>query len=146
MANDATLPVRRAILTALKADGPLIAIVPAASIYPQATTATPAWPFIRYGSPAGVPVRASCVDAVEITVAIHGFAKPRLAGSQIIETAEDHAARIGAAIATALGGKSLALEGGGNARLRWTGSQLFGDADEADAFHTVQNFVARVIA
>lgn len=146
MANDATRPVRRTMLTALKADEAVTALVSASSIYPQATTANPGWPFIRYGSPTGVPVSAACVDGAEITVAVHGFAKPRFSGSQIIETAEDHAARIGAAIATALGGRSLALEGGGNVRLRWTGSQLFPDADEADAFHTVQNFIARVIA
>lgn len=146
MANDLTLPVRRAMLTALKADAALTGIVAAASIHPQAPAARPQWPFVKMGSPSGIPVRAACVDGNEITLAVHGFSKGRWDSDVLQETAEDHAARIGAAIADALGGKSLALDDGGNARVRWTGQQLLIDGDEAGAFHTVQNFRVRCIA
>lgn len=149
MANDASLPVRRAGLTALKADAGLTAadMVPAASIHPQSPAGTPEWPFVKWGAPAGIPIRApGCVDGNEITVAVHGFSNGRRSGDALLETAEDHAARIGAAIASALDGKRLDLAGGGAARFRWTGSQLLIDGDEAGAFHTVQNFRVRVIA
>lgn len=145
MAKDNTLPVRRAMLTALKADAGMIAIVPAEDIHPQAPLSVPSWPFVKAGAPSGVPIRASCVDGGEITVAFHGFGKARLNGSsQVIETAEDHAARIGAAMAAALDGKVLTIPGG-TAKVRWTGSQLLQDGAESDAFHTVQNFRVRCI-
>lgn len=147
MATDATLPVRRAGLTALKADADLIALVPASSIHPQVPASAPVWPFVKWGAPSGIPVRAACVDGNQITVAVHGFAKPRFNGSgAVVETAEDHCSRIGATIAAALDGKRLDLEGGGRATFRWEGSQLLVDQDEADAFHSVQNFRVRVIA
>lgn len=141
MANDTTLPVRRAILTLLKADADLTALVDADSIYPQ-FAGKPEWPFVLYGAPAAVPVRAACVDGAEITVAVHGFANARLDGPVKVETAEDHASRIGAAIARALDGKRPDLAPG-YASVRWTGSQLLTDGD--DAFHTVQNFRVRCI-
>jgi hypothetical protein len=120
------------------------ALVPATSIHPQAPIGAPTWPFIKYGAPSGLPVRASCVDGNEITVALHGFAKPHKVGEQVVESAEDHAARIGSAIAAALDGKRLSIAGG-HAKVTWTGSQLLQDGDEADAFHTVQNFRVRVL-
>lgn len=145
MANDATLPVRRAMLTALKADAPMIALVPAADIHPQAPTAIPTWPFVKMGAPAGIPLKAACVDGNEITTSVHGFSKGRWSGNQLLEDAEDHAARIGSAIADALGGKLLNLDGGGKAKVIWTGSQLLIDQDEAGAFHSIQNFRVRVV-
>lgn len=149
MANDATRPVRRAALAALKADAGVTAadLVPAASIHPQAPPGQPDWPFIKWGAPSGIPIRVpACVDGSEITVAVHGFSKGRRVGDQLVETAEDHAARIGAAIAEALDGVRLDIEGGGWAKFKWTGSQLLVDGGEADAFHSVQNFVVRVLA
>jgi hypothetical protein len=147
LANDLTLAIRRAALAELKGNAALIALVPAASIYPQTTPPNVGWPFVKMGSPSGLPIRAACVDGNEGIFAVHGFAKPRLNGSgQVVETAEDHTARIGAAIADALDRKALALTGGYRARLLWTGSQLLQDGAEADAYHTVQNFGVRVIA
>lgn len=147
MANDLTLPIRRASLAELKADTALLALVPAASMYPQTVSASPAWPFVKMGSPSGQPIRAACVDGNEGIFAVHGFAKPRTNGSgQVVETAEDHAARIGAAIASALDRKVLTLDGGQRARLLWTNSQLLMDGGEADAFHAVVNFAVRVLA
>lgn len=147
MANDLTLPIRRACLAELKGDAGLLALVPAAQMYPQTTAPAPEWPFTRMGAPSGLPIRAGCVDGNEGSFAVHGFAKPRYDGSGgMVETAEDHAARIGGAIASALDRKRLTLDGNQSARVTWTGSQLLQDPEEADAYHTVQNFRVRVLA
>lgn len=145
MANDYSLPVRRAILTALKANVPLTALVPSTNIYPQSPPGVPTWPFIKYGAPSGGPVSAACVDGSEITVALHSFAKPRVVSGSVVETAEDHAARVGAFVAAALDRKRLSLEDGEGAKVRWTGSQLLQDPAEADAYHHVSNYRIRVI-
>jgi len=145
MAIDSTLPVRRAMLTIMKGNAPLLAIVPAARHYPQTTPANPTWPFTRQGSPSGTPLRATGVDGGEIITSVHGFAKPRTrAGGTKIESAEDHAARLGAAIAAALDGQVIEIPRG-RMRIRWTGSQLLKDPLEADAYHTVQNFAIRAL-
>ncbi|MET3710411.1 hypothetical protein ABIC65_001091 [Sphingomonas trueperi] len=143
MAIDSTLPARRAIMAAMKSDAALTAIVPAAQQYPMTAT-NPVWPFTLYGSPTPVPIRATCLDGSEITVAIHGFAKPRYVGGAMVETAEDHAGRIGAAIARALDGQNLEIPQG-RAKVRWTGSQLLVDGAEADAFHCVVNLRVRCV-
>lgn len=143
---DALLPARRAILATMKVDADLIALVPAARIYPQASPVpTPTWPFIIYGSPSGLPIRATCVNGTEVTVAIHSFAKVRMQGTVVVETAEDHASRIGAAVVAALDGKRPPLPGGGYLSILSTGSQLLIDGGEADAFHHVANFRCRAI-
>jgi hypothetical protein len=144
MAIDSTLEARRAVLTLMKADTDLLALVAKASIYPQTTAPAPAWPFIRCGAPLVVPVRAACVDGASLTMAIHGFAGPRKSGASVVETAEDHASRIGTTIAKALDGKRVTITRGTLA-VSWQGSQLLADPDEADAFHTVQNFRIRCI-
>lgn len=149
MARDSSRPVRRAILTLLKADADVLALVPAARIYPGSTPPVPDWPFIKWGRPTTVPVRADCVDGAEIVASVHAFAGPRLNGSgAAIETGEDHCARIGAAIARALDRQRPPLDGGydATASIRWTGAQLLQDGSEADAWHSVQNFRVRVIS
>jgi Protein of unknown function (DUF3168) len=143
MAIDSILQARRAIMGQMAADTDLTGLVPEAQHYPM-TASKPTWPFILYGSPSTVPIRATCLDGSEITVAIHGFTKPRYAGDVMIETAEDHAARIGQAIAAALDGRHLTLPNG-YARVLHTGSQLLVDGGEADAFHCVINFRVRCI-
>jgi hypothetical protein len=144
MANDSTLLARQVVLQILEADTDLLALVAKGSIYPQRTDANPAWPFIRCGSPSVLPVRAACVDGGNLTMAVHGFAKPRMEGESIVETAEDHASLIGAAIARALDRQKVPIAGG-TLTISWQGSQLLQDPEEADAFHTVQNFRIRCI-
>lgn len=146
MANDLTLTIRRASLAELKGNAPLTALVAASSIHPQTTPPNVAWPFVKMGSPTGLPLRAGCVDGNTGIFAVHGFAKMRTDDGTVVETAEDHAARIGAFIASALDRKQLDLDGGQRVKVRWTGSQLMMDGDEADAFHTVQNFSYRALA
>jgi hypothetical protein len=145
MAIDSTLPVRRAILTHIGSVAAVTAIVPKSRHYPMVVPANVTWPFVRYGSPTPVPLRASCLDGTEIVVAVHGFAKARMnASGAMIETAEDHAGRLGAALAAALDGIRLDLPRG-HAKVRWTGSQLLVDGAEADAFHCVVNLGVRCI-
>ncbi len=146
MANDRTLEVRRAVLTALKADAGLIAIVPAASIYPMTVPAEPTWPFIKMGAPSGIPIRGACVDGVSGIFAVHGFSKGRYTGQRLVETGEDHAARIGAAIAAALDKQGLMLDDDIRLHVLWTNSQLMMDGAEAGAFHAIENFAVRTLA
>lgn len=146
MAIDSTLPVRRALLTLLNGNAGVTAIAAAPLWYPQAPTPPTGWrAFGHVGSLSGIPIRGSCLDGQQLIGAVHGFAKPRLSGTLVVETAEDHAARLGAAIAAALDGKRVGLPRG-TARIAWTGSQLLVDGGEPDAFHTVQNFRIRVMS
>lgn len=132
--------VRRAVLAKLKADTGLIAIVPAARIYPQAVPVEPGWPFLKMGPSQTLPRRAACLNGGDVTMDVHAFAR-----GSASETAEDHASRIGAAIETALRDNNLALEGGGNARIRLSDIRLLQD-DEPDAFHWLAQINARVLA
>lgn len=143
MAIDSTREARRAALARLK-DVEAVTDMVGDRSYGQAAPTGVLWPFIIWGAPTLVPVKASCIDGSEITVAIHGFAKVRKEGTAVIETAEDHASRLGAEIARALDGYRAEIENG-TAAFRWTGGRLLIDGGEADAFHTVQNFRIRCI-
>lgn len=147
MARDNTLAVRKGILTMLKADAAVTAIVPAAQVYTQVAT-NPVWPFIRYGTPSVLPIRASCLDGMEMLVAVHGFAGPRwqnpVKKTGLLESAEDQASRLGSAIARVLDSQRFDLTNG-YARIEWRGGQLLIDGAEADAFHTVQNLRIRCV-
>lgn len=143
MANDSTLAVRRGVLTLLKADIAVAAIVPPAQIYTQVVS-NPEWPFIRYGAPSALPIRAACLDGVEVNVAIHAFARSLQEGGATVETAEDRAARIGAAVARALDGRRFDLING-YARVTWTGGRLLVDRAEATAFHSIQDLRVRCV-
>jgi len=143
---DDLLATRRAILITAKADAALTALVPATRIYPQVSpVSSPVWPFIIYGSPSGLPIRAACVNGTEVTVALHTFAHAREVNGAVVETAEDYAARIGAVVAKTLDGKRPALPGGGYLSVLFTGSHLLIDGGETDAFHHVANFRCRAI-
>jgi len=147
MARSRALPIRRAMLTRMKATAGLTTLVPAASIFGQTVPANKAWPFIRTGAPSATgAVRGSCMNGAEGIVAVHGFSTGRRQGKTLAESAEDHAARIGDAIADALDGARLPLDGGGEVKLTWTGDQLLQDSEEAGAFHTVQNFTTRFLS
>lgn len=142
MAIDSTREVRRAGLLILKASSLVTGLVPTARIFSQSAPITPDWPFILWGSPSGTPLTATCLDGQEITVAIHAFAQDRKQGSAVVETAEDFASRIGAAIAKSLDRRKADIVGG-RMTIAWRGSQLLRDPEEASAFHSVQNFRIR---
>lgn len=132
--------VSRALRPRLRTYAPLIAIVPAASIYRQGETpAEPTWPFIRLGVSQTLPTFGTCYRGGDITVPIDAFAKARVNGSgQVLETAEDHAGRIGEAIEDCLHlvGETVTI-GDAPLRLRYTMTdiRLFIDGAERDAFH-----------
>lgn len=137
--------VRRAVLARLKADAPLTALVPAASIYPQAIPNEPAWPFIKLGPTGTLRLRAACVNGGLVSVDVHAFARARISGGQVVETGEDHASRIGAAIEAALSDRHLSLEGGADAHIVLGDIRLLQD-QEPDAFHWFAQLNARVLA
>lgn len=132
--------LRRSILTRLKADAGLIALVPAARIFPQAVPVEPEWPFIKTGPSLSLPYRASCVRGDTITMDLHAFAR-----GSASETAEDHAGRIGGLIEEALDDRTLTLETGATARIRLSDKRLMQDG-EPDAFHWFAQINARVLA
>ena len=140
--------VRRAVLAKLKADAGLTALVPAASMFGQSIPADvgdPTWPFIKLGASATQRLRASCVNGGTVALDIHAFARDREVAGATVETAEDHASRIGAAIETALADTNLTLEGGGNAHIELSDIRLLQDS-EPDAFHWFAQINARVLA
>lgn len=137
--------VRRAVLTRLKADTALTALVPTGSIYPQAVPSEPTWPFVKLGPLGTLRLRAACVRGGTVTVDVHAFARSRASGGQVVETAEDHASRIGAEIERLLDGVNIGLEGGAKAKLDLSDIRLLQDG-EPDAFHWFAQLNARVLA
>jgi hypothetical protein len=135
-------PVRRAILTRLKADTGVTALVPTARINPPGV---PVWPFIVLRSPVTLPLRASCLRGGLVTWDVHAFAGPRLSAGAVVETAEDHAGSIGAAIEAALADNRIALEGGATAHIRLSDIRLLQDGDP-DHYHWFCQINARVLA
>jgi hypothetical protein len=123
----------------LKANPVVTGLVSATSIYPQATPAKPAWPFIKTGAVSSLPFRASCVDGENVSISVHGFTKG-MAGV----SAEDHAMQIGEAIKKTLD-RSAALITGGRIRMRISDQQLLVDQGEADSFHYFAVVNARCI-
>jgi hypothetical protein len=144
MAIDSTTAIRRGMVALQKDNADLITMVATRDIYGQTVKADHGWPFVRSGAPNSVPIRASCVDGGEWTIAMHAFAKDRLTGKKAVETAEDYAARVGAAVAAALDTQVIILPRG-RAVIRWTGSQLLMDPEEPGCFHSIQNFVVRAL-
>lgn len=140
--------VRRAVLAKLKGDSGVRDLVAHASIHPVAVAGgEPTWPFLRLDSPTTRRLRAAGAERSGIvTLDIHAFAKSRYnpAGA-IIETAEDHASRIGEAIETALADQHLTLEGGADAHISLNDIRLLQDS-EPDAFHWFAQLTARVLA
>jgi hypothetical protein len=137
--------VRRAILTRLKADTPLIALVPAARILPQGAGGDKAWPFIRLGATVTQQLKAACVAGGMVALDIHAFARAKESGGQAVDTAEDHAADIGAEIERVLADNVLTLEGGEKAHISLSDISLMPD-EEPESFHWFAQINARVLA
>ena len=137
--------VRRAVLARLKADTGLTALIPPASIHPQAVSGEPVWPFIKLGPTGTLRLRAACVRGGLVSVDVHAFARARKESGVEVETAEDHASRIGAEIERLLDGVNIALEGGAKAKVELGDIRLLQDS-EPDAFHWFAQLNARVLA
>lgn len=140
--------VRRAVLAKLKTDTGLTALVPAASMFGQAIPASvgePEWPFIKLGPTGTLRLRAARVNGGTVSVDVHAFARDRQVGGVTVETAEDHASRIGDAIETALADQHLVLDGNEDAAISLSDIRLMQD-QEPDAFHWLAQLNARVLA
>lgn len=118
--------VRRALLIKLKADLALTALVAKGSINPPGT---PTWPFIVLRAPVTQRLKAACVNGAQGSWDVHAFAGPRMSGSTVVETAEDHAGSIGAAIEAALADNWLPLPDGAKVRIRLSDIRLLQDGD-----------------
>jgi len=145
MAEDYKLPTRRAMLTAMKHDGPLTALISAGSMYPGTVPASRAFPFLRLGAITASPFRASGLDSSAFRANVQGFTKPLAnARGAVTASAEDQADRIGSAIKDALDGTTLTLEGSQKARIVWIQTIAVRDGDEADAWVVTVTFGVEV--
>lgn len=134
--------VRRAVLARLKADAGLTALVPAASINP---VGVPVWPFVKLMNPITQRLRAAGVNGGLVTFDIHAFARARLSGGAEVETAEDHAGRIGAAIEAALADARFTFDTDKIVHIEISDMRLLED-EEPDAFHYFAQVNCRVLA
>ena len=138
MARDSSLYVRRAVISRLKAEAAVAAIV-ASRVYGLSPPATPTWPFVKMQPPTATPFRATGLDGARIAFRVSGFAK----GPD-----ETEASILGEAIAMCLDGLSVALtDAPYPARLtdtQWTGTQTIRDPEEATGWHAFVSFEATV--
>jgi hypothetical protein len=135
--------VRRAVLAHTKGTVPL---VPVAQQHAGAVPANGNWPFTRLDSWRSASLDLSCVAGAALAFSQHVFAGPREERGVLVETAEDHAARIASALKLALHARRLVLEGGATARIMVRSVSLVRDGMEADAYHAILSCEARVLA
>lgn len=139
--------VRRDVLALLKADAGVLALIPATSIHTQAPLTEPVWPFIKTQAPQTLPLRADCVDGATVNFGLSAFSRGRKDGAgALIETAEDHAGRIGEAIELAIDKAKSDLPGIGTVVYRVADMLLSLDGAEPGAFHYSCTVRARVLA
>lgn len=134
---DPSLPLRRAVVATLRADGPFTALVAAPRVYGRRSPAQPTFPFTRYTAPDTEAFRAQCLDGARIPFSINGFSKQEY---------EDEASDIASAAKLALDGKVLALPGGMKAHIHWAGSRMLEDPLEASVWHGIARFEATITA
>lgn len=130
-----SLDLREAIVTLLKADAPLVALVAADSIHGEHPTAQPNRPFVRYGEDDAVPNRVMCWEGATVAFPVHAFSDQKWT---------DEVKGIMAAIVTALDGQVIDLGGGVKANITWAGSQLLRDGADPGAWHGFNRFTATV--
>jgi hypothetical protein len=146
MAGDLIREARRAVLTALKGSPGVTSIVPAASIHPSTIPPSPTWPFVRWGAPRSTPIDLTCTAGATVAFLLHGFAKDRYAAGALVETAEDHASRLGSALKLAVHKRRFPVGGGPTALVRVRSVTLLRDGDEEGAYHAALSCDARVLA
>lgn len=134
MAKDHSLPLRRAVCTALRGAGALTALVDT-RVFGEGKPASPAWPYVQVGVMIGGPFDATCLDGMEAEFAVKSFAKgPDGANAYIL----------GAIVQGVLDGADLTLDGGAHTvALDWIpGSQIIRDNAQADGFYALHQFRA----
>lgn len=127
------LQLREAIVTILKADAGLLALVTAGSIYGEYPGAQPERPFVRYGEDDAAPARSTCWEGAVVAFPVHAFSADKFT---------DEVKGLNAAIVTALDGKVITLEGGSKATILWQRSQVLRDGADPNAFHGFNQFEA----
>ena len=138
MANDLTVPVRRAVVDALGEIADVASAV-GTRIYGPAVVAEPTWPFLRV-EVSSIPKRASGLDGSTCDITVHTFAK-----------GDDEAAcgAIASAAVSGLERRTLPLTADTAARvysIQWISTQIIPDGDEADAWHEITRLQGRVIS
>lgn len=147
--NGLHILARRIILGRLKAHPDVLTLVPATSIYSQHVPHEPVWPFVKLGPTQTLPRTTACLWGGDVSMLVSGFAKARRSGGAIVETAEDHAGRIGAAIEAALAkyGTSATFDGQpARCRVTLSDMRLMLDGAEMDAFHYSATATVRISA
>lgn len=138
MPTDYSLEVRKSIVVHLKAFGPLVALVAAASIHGEEAPADPDWPFIRYGLSDDAAFEALGWDGSEHAVTIHAFSNGPYTDAvkritkQVIEAMKTWQAPTGTGIVAA----------------EWEGTTMLRDSgpNEASKYHAVIRFAVAVAA
>lgn len=126
----------------MKSSPEVVALVPATSINPDGV---PEWPHIKLRAPVTQRLRMTGSDAGTVSFDVHAFARGREESGAVVETGEDHAGRIGAAIELAFSDNRITLEGGGIAKITWSDARLLED-ESPDAYHYFAQVNARVLA
>jgi hypothetical protein len=144
VAKNSDLYVKRATIATLKEAAGVVALVPAARVYPLQRPDDPVWPFIGYGVPITEPFGASCLEGSASSIAIHDYAQTEGEGPATT-SGEDTAMQINAAIEAALDGTTIDLAAYGcpypaTAHYTCVGSQVIQDGSEADKFHGFVSF------
>lgn len=138
MARDLSVEARRAIVTALNANGSRTRALVDGRAYGPAEPTDPMWPFVRVDLPLVFPDFDGCSDATRNTFRVHGFST----GDD-----ESSASALGAAIAADLDGLEQALTVVPEAYLQdtvWTGTQLLRDTVKAKGWHAAVTIDCRV--
>lgn len=141
----ASLLVEKDALEKLKADPGVVGLVPSAQIYPIDPQSEPIWPFIIPSEPQGLPLDAACVRGATINFGLSAFTRGRKDGGALVETARDHAARIGDAIEKALNRSKSILPGVGTVTYTLADIRIFRDGAEPGARHYSATVRARVL-
>lgn len=137
MAHDASLAVRIAIVSYLKARPSLAGLGGRVLVVPDPNQI---WPFVRYGAVTSVPFRGQGFDGSSLAGTIHAFARG--------ETDDDCSA-LSALLSSELDGVTLPLIAPYPARLsdiRWTQTQVLRDIAERDGWHGIVQFVGTVVS
>ena len=136
MANDSSLYIRRALVTALKSAG-----LAGGRVYGPSSPAnvwTLGQTFIKVAYPDTEPLRAQCLDGATFDVIVHTFSK---------SADEAICADLNRAVSTLLDGRGQPLTAPFPARIRrltWLRSQIIRDTDEASAWHGLVTFQGSV--
>ncbi len=133
-----SLPLQGAIMTALKADAGVAALVATRVLddVPSDPDSPPPFPYIVYGAASSVEAGASDFDAQAETVTLHGWSQ---------YDGQKQAKQILAAIYAVLHDASLPITGGTLVNLRFADMQTLRDPD-GETYHGVIRFRAYVQA